>query len=133
MTTTNDPISDLLTRLRNAKMAKLRFIELKTSRMLVEIVKIFKRLGFIEGYLVREEKPQSLMRVYLRYGRGRQPAIQGLKRISKPSRRRYVGYQDIPYLLGGVGRSILSTPKGILDDEEARSQKVGGELLLQVW
>lgn len=133
MGTTHDPVSDLLTRIRNAKMARLRFIELKTSKMLIAIVKILKKHGFVEGYLVREEKPQAVMRVYLRYGAGRKPAIEGIQRVSKPGQPRYVGYRQIPRLLNGLGRSILSTSKGILDDEEAREQKVGGELLCQVW
>lgn len=133
MTTTNDPVSDLLTRIRNAKLAKKRYVELKTSRILVEIVKVLKANGFIEEFLVRDEKPQALMRVYLKYTTGRQPVIQGLRRVSSPSCRRYVGYREIPYLLSGLGRSILSTPNGVMDDQEARKQKVGGELLCQVW
>lgn len=130
---TNDPIADLLTRIRNASMARHRYIELRTSGILLALVKVLKERGFIEGYLEREATPQSIMRVYLKYGAGRRPVIQGLKRVSKGSCRRYVGYRDIPRVLGGLGMAILSTPQGVIDDAAARERKVGGELLCYVW
>jgi small subunit ribosomal protein S8 len=130
---TNDPIADLLTRIRNASMARHRYIELRASGMITALVKLLKERGFIEGFLEREAKPQSMIRVYLKYGAGRRPVIQGLRRISKGSCRRYVGYRNIPRVLGGLGFVILSTPQGVLDDVTARERKVGGELLCSVW
>jgi Ribosomal protein S8 len=123
----NDPIADLLTRMRNAKMAKHRCVDLDYSKMKLSIIKILKEQGFIENYLVNDEKRK--MRIFLKYSPERECLMQNFKRISSPGLRRYVGYQDIPKILGGLGIAILSTPQGVIDGESARRQKVGGELL----
>ena len=127
----HDPIADLLTRIRNAKDAKHRFVDFRPSKLKVEIVKILQAQGFIERYLVDEEKGQA--RLFLKYAGKREPVIRGLKRMSSPSLRRYIGYRQIPRIFGGMGIAILSTPGGITDGETARGKKLGGELLCLVW
>jgi small subunit ribosomal protein S8 len=127
----HDPIADLLTRIRNAKNARHRFVDFRPSKIKIEIVKILQAQGFIEKYLVNEEKGQA--RLFLKYAGGREPVIKGLNRMSSPSLRRYVGYKQIPRIFGGMGIAILSTPGGIIDGETARKNKLGGELLCLVW
>lgn len=127
----NDPIADLLTRIRNAALARNRFVDFPHSREKVSIVKILQEQGFIDNFLVDEKGGR--VRAFLKYARGRAPVIQGLKRVSSPGLRRYVGYQGIPRIYGDLGVAILSTPKGILDGRKARELKVGGELLCLVW
>ena len=127
----HDPISDLLTRIRNAKMAEHRFVDLNLSKMILNIVKVLKEQGFIENYLVDDQKRK--IRVFFKFAGKREPTIQGLKRVSTPGLKRYVGYKDIPRVLSGMGIAILSTPQGIIEGEAARKLKVGGELLCVVW
>jgi small subunit ribosomal protein S8 len=127
----NDPIADLLTRLRNATMAKHRFVDFPTSKLKINLLNVLKDHGLIENILVNEEKKKA--RAFLKYAEGRESLISGLKRISTPGLRRYVGHSEIPRIDGGMGLVILSTPKGIIDGETARKQKVGGELLCYVW
>lgn len=127
----HDPISDLLTRMRNAKMAEHRFVDLVKSKMTISIVKLLKDNGYIENYLVDDKKFK--IRVFFKVAGKRQLALQGLKRVSTPGLKRYVGYQDIPRVLSGMGIAILSTSKGVLEGETARRMKVGGELLCVVW
>lgn len=129
----SDPIANLLTRIRNAKNAEHRYIDLGWSIMIEEIVKILKNKGFIAHYLVKEEKKKKVLRIFLKYAEGRQPVIQELKRVSKPSLRQYVSHQEIPFVMGGTGIAILSTSKGVMDGSEAKEKKVGGELLCLVW
>ena len=131
--TLSDPIADLLTRIRNGCHARRRFVEVGRSKMKLALVKALKDEGFIEGYLDKEGNTGGLIRIYLRYNGERMPVIQNLKRVSRPGRRRYVGYQEIPKVLGGMGIALLSTPAGILRGAEARKRKVGGELLCYVW
>jgi len=127
----SDPIADLLTRIRNAKLAKHRYVDFSSSKIKVAICKLLQEQGFIEKFLVNDEKAQ--VRVFLKYAYGRDPVINGLKRVSMPSLRRYIGYKKIPKVYGGMGVAILSTPKGIVDGETARKLKVGGELLCLIW
>lgn len=129
----SDPIADLLTRIRNASQARLLYLDVYSSNMLEAIVKILKENGFIAHYLVKEENGRRTMRIFLKYTPNRAPVINGLKRISKPSLRRYIACQEIPRVLGGMGISILSTSKGVVDGKTARELKVGGELLCQAW
>lgn len=126
-----DPISDLLTRLRNALTARRRFVDLGLSRQKHEILKVLEKQGFIEHILVDDEHKK--MRVFLRYADGREPLLQGLKRISKPSLRNYIKRDEIPRISGGLGVAILSTSQGIVDGETARVKGIGGELLCYVW
>jgi small subunit ribosomal protein S8 len=129
----NDPIADLLTRISNASKAEHRFIDIGYSKLKEAIVKILKEKGFIAHYLVKEEKKIGTVRIFLKYTPSRKAIINGLKRISKPSIRRYISYKDIPRVMGGMGIAILSTPVGVLEGGVARHQKVGGELLCLVW
>lgn len=127
----HDPIADLLTRIRNAKVARHRYVDFRPSKIKMEIVKILHQQGFVDRFMVNEEKGQA--RVFLKYAGGREPVIKGLDRMSSPSLRRYVGYRQIPRIYGGMGVAILSTPGGIVDGETARQRKLGGELLCLVW
>ena len=127
----NDPISDLLTRIRNAKTAKHRYVDVPKSKELLSVLNILVEKGFVEKLLVNDDK--RLIRAYLRYAQGRASVITTLQRVSSPGRRCYVGYSDIPRVLSGLGIAIVSTSKGVVDGEKARSMKVGGELLCVVW
>ena len=127
----NDPIAELLTKIRNAKDAQHRHVDISFSKNKVKILDILKSHGFIENFLVNEQLRK--MRVFLRYTKDRQPVVRGLKRVSTSGLRRYTGYQAIPKVFNGVGIAILSTPQGILDGETARNLKVGGELICTVW
>lgn len=129
----SDPIAELLTKLRNAQKAQQRFIDVSWSNIKESIVKTLKAEGFVAQYLVKEEKRKKHMRVFLRYGSGRRPILNNLKRISRVSCRKYVGSDEIPVVMGGMGIAILSTPKGILDGRTAKEQNVGGELLCLAW
>lgn len=128
-----DPIADLLTRVRNATLAKHSSVLLPRSNIKLELVKILKHEGFIEGYLDLPEGTQGAIKVFLRYDTGNQGAIRGLKRISRPGRRVYVGRDDIPNVRDGLGIAILTTPRGVLTDKAARAAGVGGEVLCYVW
>ncbi len=127
----NDPIAELLTKLRNAKNAQHRYVDLSSSKMKLKILELLKQNGFIENFLVNEEMHK--IRVFLRYMKNRQSVLNGLTRISTPGSRRYVKYQDIPHVFNGMGLAIVSTCKGIIDGETARNLKVGGELLCTIW
>jgi small subunit ribosomal protein S8 len=127
----HDPISDFLTRIRNAKDARHRFVDINVSKQKVNLLKVLQQQGFIDNFIVNDDKKQ--VRVFLKYTEGRRPVIQGLARKSTPGLRRYVGHDEIPKVLGGMGIAILSTSRGILDGETAREMSVGGELLCIIW
>lgn len=130
----SDPVADFLTRIRNATKAEHRYVDVSWSKMKQSIADILKNQGFVESYLVKvDEKHRGTIRVFLKYTEHRRPVIQGLKRVSRPGLRRYVGHDDIPRFYGGTGLSILSTSQGILAGLEARKRKIGGELLCMVW
>jgi len=126
----NDPIADILTRVRNAKDAKHRYVDSELSKARLEIIKILKDQGYIDSFLVDNDKKR--MRIFLKY-KNRRSVIQGLKRVSKPGLRRYVGHGSIPRVFNGLGIAILSTSQGILDGESARQKKLGGELWCTIW
>lgn len=127
----NDPIAELLTKIRNAKNAQHRYVDLGFSKIKVEILEILKTHGFIENFLCDEVKHK--IRIFLRYTKSRESVIHGLTRISKCGLRHYIGYARIPRVFNGMGLAIMSTPKGVVDGETARNLKVGGELLCTVW
>ncbi len=134
----NDPIADMLTRIRNGVMASQSVVAIPHSKIKVEIARILKEEGFVEGYEVVEgEKPgMTTLRVKLKYvgeRREKSPVITGLERVSRPGRRVYTQKQDIPWVLAGMGISILSTPKGVMTGQKARQLGIGGELLCKVW
>jgi len=128
-----DPIADLLTRIRNAIQARHDSVVIPRSNLKLEVVKILKSEGYIEGYLDRPEGVKSTIKVFLRYDASKQGVIQGLKRVSSPSRRFYVGKDEIPRVRNGLGLAILTTPQGVLSDRAARSAGVGGEVICYVW
>lgn len=128
----NDPIAELLTKLRNASRAQHRFVDIRLSKNKKRILELLKQHGFIENFLVNESLRK--MRVFLRYTKARESIIHGLKRVSSGGLRRYVGVEEIPRVANGMGIAILSTSKGgIVDGEAARKMKAGGELLCTVW
>lgn len=130
----SDPIADFLTRIRNALKAEHRYVDLPWSKMRQNIAEILKSQGFIESYLVKQDnKGRGTMRLFLKYTAGRQPVIQGIKRVSKPGLRKYVQRDDIPRFYGGMGVSIISTSQGILPGIEAIKRNIGGEILCLVW
>lgn len=134
----NDPISDMLTRIRNAVMSNQTLIAMPSSNVKVEIARILKEEGFIEDYEVAEgSKPtHKVIRIRLKYvgeRRTKRPVITGLERISRPGRRIYTHKKDIPWVLSGMGISILTTPKGVMTGQKARKEGIGGEILCKVW
>ncbi|RME20144.1 MAG: 30S ribosomal protein S8 [Deltaproteobacteria bacterium] len=128
-----DPIADLLTRIRNAVQARHSSLMVPRSKLKLEVVKILKREGFVEGYIEVDEGPQGWIKIFPRYDESNKAVIRGLQRVSKPSRRRYVGKDDIPRVRNGLGVAILTTPRGLLTDRQARQAGVGGEVLCYVW
>ena len=129
----NDPIGDMLTRIRNACMARKTVVEIPASKMKLAIAEILKREGFIKEYSVIEGKPCNTISITLKYMSDRLPAITGLRRVSKPGLRIYTGRNEIPRVRGGLGLSILSTPKGVMAGHDAWREHVGGEVLYYVW
>lgn len=128
----NDPISDLLTRIRNAQLRKHKEITLPSSKMLTSIAEILKEEGFITGYEVEDTKPQNTLHINLKYVNGT-PAIRTLQRVSRPGVRKYRGYRDIQKVMNGLGIGIYSTPKGVITDKQAREMQTGGEYLCYIY
>jgi small subunit ribosomal protein S8 len=128
-----DPIADMLTRIRNASKAKHEKVDVPSSKLKIEIVKILKDEGYVKNVKLVKDRRQGLIRVYLKYTDDELPVIQGLKRISKPGRRVYAGNDAIPRVLAGLGTAILSTPKGIQTGKQAKKDNVGGEVICHVW
>jgi small subunit ribosomal protein S8 len=133
-----DPIADMLTRIRNGVMAGHTLVALPSSKLKLEIAKILKDEGFIEGFEVAdtEQSAQKVLRLKIKYTgerRERRPVISGIERVSKPGRRVYTKKQDIPWVLSGIGVAIISTPKGVMTGARARQLGVGGEILCKVW
>lgn len=130
----NDPIADMLTRIRNACASKHRRVDMPVSKMKIEIARILKENSFIQDYrTVDLEDGKSVLRVILKYAHGGQSVIREAKRISTPGLRKYVGVQEIPRVRNGLGMAILSTSKGLMSDRDARAANTGGELLALVW
>jgi len=128
-----DPISDLLTRIRNAQAARHKTLDVPSSKMKVAIVAILKDEGYVDNFSVNEEGPQGTVRIQLKYGATGERTIHGLERVSRPGRRVYCGKDEIPRVLDGLGLTILSTPKGVLTGQACRRLGVGGEVLCNVW
>jgi len=128
-----DPIADMLTRIRNANMAEKKDVQMPHSKVKSEIARLLKSEGFIKDYTMENESGKSVLKVFLKYTAEREPVIQGLRRISKSSCRKYVASGEVPRVLGGIGVAILSTSSGVMTDNEARKQHVGGEVLCYIW
>ena len=131
--TISDPIADMLTRIRNAVMAKHDFVLMPASRMKLAIAKILKEEGFINDYEVLRDKPHRSVKIYLKHTDGEQPVLSGLERVSRPGLRVYVQRKEIPRVYGGLGIAILSTSKGLMTGQRAWRQEIGGELLCYIW
>ncbi|NJK34924.1 MAG: 30S ribosomal protein S8 [Oscillatoriales cyanobacterium SM2_2_1] len=130
----NDTIGDMLTRIRNAGMARHQVTSIPATKMTLSIAKVLKQEGYIDDYEVEGEGIGRTLNVTLKYqGRGRQPLITRLKRVSRPGLRVYSNHRELPRVLGGIGIAIVSTSRGIMTDREARKQGVGGEVLCYVW
>ena len=130
---TTDPIADMLTRIRNANTVSRDVVEMPSSRVKRDIAEILKEEGYIRDYEVVADRKQGILRLHLKYGPNKQKAITGLKRISKPGLRVYANKDNIPKVLGGLGIAVISTPKGIMTDKDARREGVGGEVICYVW
>jgi small subunit ribosomal protein S8 len=128
-----DPIADMLTRIRNAVMARHDFVLMPSSKMKLSLAKLLREEGFIKDYEVVKGKQQRVIKVYLKYTDKNEPIITGLQRVSKPGLRVYVAKDEVPRVYGGLGMAILSTPKGVLTGKQAWREGVGGELLCLVW
>jgi len=129
-----DPIADMLTRVRNANRMKFRSVNAQLSRMNLEIVKVLKRTGYISGFDVKKDaNKKDVLKIYLKYTDTKGRVIQDLQRVSRPGRRIYVSSKKIPKVYNGFGVAIVSTPRGIMTDKEARQQNVGGEIVCNVW
>jgi small subunit ribosomal protein S8 len=128
-----DPIADMLTRIRNGALARHDRVEMPHSRLKEHVAGVMKSEGYVDDVRVSEGEDPKTLTVVLRYGRDRQSAIDGLRRVSTPGRRVYVRHDRIARVVSGMGISILSTSRGVMTDREARRQRVGGELLCEVW
>jgi small subunit ribosomal protein S8 len=129
----NDPISDLLTRIRNAGMARKAEVLMPSTKVLVAIVEILKQEGYIADYEVIEKRPQNQLKIALRYGPDKRHTIREIKRVSKPGLRVYAGKDDIPRVRSGLGIAVVSTPQGVMTGYEARKRGIGGEVLCTVF
>ena len=129
----NDPISDMLTRIRNGVQANFDSVEIPLSKLKAGIAKVLKDEGYINDYQVLEEGVQGTLKIELKYGPNNEPVISGIRRVSKPGLRQYKKAERIPKVMSGLGVAILTTSHGVITDKQAREQKVGGELLCEVW
>lgn len=128
-----DPIADLLTRIRNAQSARHEVVTAPASSMKKAVLAILKKEGFIEDFNFKANEHQGELNVYLKYDKKGEPIILGIKRVSRPGRRQYVGRKDIPKVLGGLGVAVMSTSRGVISDRDARKLGVGGEVVAYVW
>jgi small subunit ribosomal protein S8 len=128
-----DPVADLLTRIRNATKEKHEKLEVPASRLKANVVRVLKEEGYIKNFRLVREDGRPMIKVYLKYTEGGESVIQGIRRVSRPGLRRYSGYEEMPKPLDGAGVAIVSTSKGVTTGHRARTQKVGGEILCEVW
>ncbi len=128
-----DPVADFLTRIRNAMRARHQKLDVPASKLKAEIARILKEEGYIANYKATEEDGRQVLRVYLKYGANNEAAIRDLTRISRPGCRVYVGRDEIKRVQGGLGICILTTPRGVMTGKQARRERVGGEILCEVW
>ncbi len=128
-----DPVADMLTRIRNAVAVRHDSVSMPASKMKLSIAKILKEEGFIRDYQILKGQPSQTLRVHLAYRENREPILGGLKRVSKPGLRVYVGKGEIPRVYGGLGTAIITTPQGVMTGREAWHRSIGGELLCYVW
>ncbi len=128
-----DPVADFLTRIRNGIRARQQKVDVPASKLKLEIARILKEEGFISNFKATEEEGRKVLRVYLKYGSNNEAAISRVQRVSSPGCRVYVGHNEIPRVLGGMGINILTTPRGVMTGRDARKHGVGGEILCEIW
>jgi small subunit ribosomal protein S8 len=129
----SDPIADMLTKIRNASMARYEKVDIPSSKLKVEIVKILKNEGFIKTFKKISQDGQNQIRIFLKYDDVSNPILRGLERVSKPGRRVYFGYRKMPRVFNGYGTLIVTTSRGVITGKKAAEQKLGGELICSVW
>ena len=129
----NDPIADMLTRVRNANSAGKATVSMPSSKKLVEIARIMVQEGYVQGFEVLPAEPRDILEITLKYGAKKERVIRGIKRISKPGLRIYAGKDELPRVLGGLGTAIISTSEGVMADRDARIKGVGGEVIAYIW
>ena len=129
----SDPIGDFLNRIRNGQKARFDKVDIPASRIKANLSRILKEEGYIKNYKFIRDDKQGVLRIHLKYGESRDGALTGAKRISRPGRRIYVGHEEIPKILNGMGVSIVSTSRGVMTDREARKERIGGEVLCSLW
>jgi small subunit ribosomal protein S8 len=129
----NDPIADMLTRVRNANSAGKETVSMPSSKKLVEIARIMQQEGYVVGYDIEASDPRDVLEITLKYGAKKSRTIRGIKRISKPGLRIYAGKDELPRVLGGLGTAIISTSHGVMTDRDARKAGVGGEVIAYIW
>src|SRR5205085_6859408 len=130
---TSDPIADMLTRVRNAMLARHPKVDIPASKLKAEIARILKEEGYIANFKVAEEGVKKVIKIYLKYSTDNLPVITKIERVSRPGCRVYVGQDDIPRIQGGLGINILTTARGVMTGKSARKEKVGGEVLCRIW
>jgi len=128
-----DPVADLLTRIRNAALEKHEKLEVPASRLKANVIRVLKEEGYIKNFRLVRDDGRPMIKVFLKYTEDGASVIQGIRRVSRPGLRRYSSYQDLPRPLSGAGISIVSTSKGVISGQKARLEKVGGEVLCEVW
>ena len=129
----NDPIADMLTRVRNANSAGHDTVSMPSSKKLVEIARIMHEEGYIAGYEIEPASPRDILEITLKYGAKKNRTIRGIKRISKPGLRIYAGKDELPRVLGGLGTAIISTSQGVMADRDVRKKGIGGEVIAYIW
>ena len=129
----SDPVADLLTSIRNACKAKHKKVDVPASKLKGEIVRVLLREKYINNYKSIDDKKRGILRIYLKYDQKERPVIQGIERMSKPGRRLYIRRHEVPKVQGGLGTALVSTSSGIMTDQEARDEGLGGEYLCRVW
>ena len=129
----NDPIADMLTRVRNANSAGHDTVSMPTSKKLVDIARIMKEEGYIDDYVIEPSTPRDTLTITLKYGKKKARTIRGIRRISKPGLRIYAGKDDLPRVLGGLGTAVISTSQGVMADRDARKKGIGGEVIAYIW
>ncbi len=128
-----DPVSDMLTRIRNANLAKLEKVDIPSSNLKLEIARVLKDEGYIKNFKLLKDRKQGIVRVYMKYSPEETRVISGLKRVSRPGNRVYVGADEIPRVMGGLGIAIISTSRGVVADSESRKLNIGGEVICYIW
>jgi small subunit ribosomal protein S8 len=128
-----DPIADMLTRIRNANLAKQEKVDIPSSNLKLELARVLKEEGYIKNFKLLKDRKQGIVRVYMKYSPEEYRVINGLKRVSRPGNRVYVGADDIPRVMGGLGVAIISTSRGVMVDRVSRQRNIGGEILCYIW